>query len=152
MACQMFTVNMTSLCSFHREDRHRYFCGPTILWEGIGKKFWKRNRINCQRCNINLTNPIRGWGKWLVRGLLLTWQVCTYFAEKIDTGIFVVLSFHGRELVRDFRGIDGIKSLRIFSKPSAIKEFGMSLPTTVWVGLVMLFFSAWWVVEDLCWT
>jgi len=47
------------------------------------------------------------------------------------TGIFVVLPFHKRELVRDFGGEGGTKSLRIFSKPSAINGFGMFLPTTV---------------------
>jgi len=49
----------------------------------------------------------------------------------MDTGIFVVLPFRGRELVRDFGGEDETKSLRIFIKPSAINEFGMPLPTTV---------------------
>ena len=57
----------------------------------------------------------------------------------MDTGIFVVLSFRGRELVRDFGGEDGTKSLSIFSKCSAINEFGMPLPTTIWVGLAMYF-------------
>ena len=42
----------------------------------------------------------------------------------------------------------GNRSLRIFSKLSAINGFGMPLPTTIWVGLAMLFPSAWWVVED----
>ena len=37
---------------------------------------------------------------------------------------FVVLLFHGRELVWNFGGEGGIKSLRIFSKPSAINGFG----------------------------
>jgi len=41
---------------------------------------------------------------------------------KMDTGIFVVLPFRGRELVRDSGGEDGTKSLRIFSKPSAINS------------------------------
>ena len=68
MACQRFTVNVTSLCLFHRGNGHKYFYSPTIPWEGIAKGF-------------------------------------------------------GRE--------DGTKSLRIFSKPSAINGFGMSLPTTV---------------------
>jgi len=49
----------------------------------------------------------------------------------MDTGIFVVLLFHGRELVKDFGGKDGTKSLRIFSKPSVIKGFGMPLPITI---------------------
>jgi len=69
----------------------------------------------------------------------------------MDTDIFIVLPFRERELVRDFGGKDGTKSLRIFNKPSAIKGFGMPLRTIVWVGLSMLFPSAWWVVEDLCW-
>ena len=60
----------------------------------------------------------------------------------------MVLSFHERELIRDFEGGCEIRSLRIFSKPSTINEFGTPLPTTVWVGLAMLFPSAWWVVED----
>jgi len=49
----------------------------------------------------------------------------------MDTSIFVVLPFRGRELVRDFGGEDGTKSLRIFSKSSAINGFGMPLPTAV---------------------
>jgi len=47
----------------------------------------------------------------------------------MDIGIFVVLPFCGKELVRDFGGKKGTKSLRIFNKPSAIDGFGMSLPT-----------------------
>jgi len=43
----------------------------------------------------------------------------------------MVLPFFGRELVRDFGGKGGTKSLRICNKPSAINEFGMPLPTTV---------------------
>ena len=39
--------------------------------------------------------------------------------------------FHGRELVRDFGGESGSMFLGIFSKSSAINEFGMPLPTTV---------------------
>ena len=35
------------------------------------------------------------------------------------------------ELVRDFGGKDETKSLKIFSKPSIINGFGMSLPTTI---------------------
>ena len=55
MACQRFVVNVTSLCLFHWKNGYMYFFyGPTIQWEGIGKRFWRRNRINCQRCNINL--------------------------------------------------------------------------------------------------
>ena len=68
MACQRFTVNVISLCSFRQGNRHMYF---------------------------------------------------------------VVLPFRRRELVRDFGGEDGTKSLRIFSKPSAINGFGIPLPTTV---------------------
>jgi len=60
----------------------------------------------------------------------------------MDTYIFVILPFHGRELVRDFGGEGGTKSLKIFTKPSAINGFGMPLPTTVSVGLAMLFSSA----------
>jgi len=41
MACQRFTVNVSSLCLFRWENRHRYFCGPTNPWEGIGKGFWR---------------------------------------------------------------------------------------------------------------
>jgi len=44
MAYQRFTVNVTSLCSFHQRNGHRYFCGPTILWARIGKRFWRRGR------------------------------------------------------------------------------------------------------------
>jgi len=42
MACQRFTVNVTSLYSFHRGNGHRYFYGPTIPWARIGKRFWRR--------------------------------------------------------------------------------------------------------------
>jgi len=70
----------------------------------------------------------------------------------MNTGIFVVLLFRERELVRDFGGKDGTKSFIIFSKPSAINKFDMPLPTTVWVGLAMLFSLVWWVIEGLCWT
>jgi len=49
----------------------------------------------------------------------------------MDTDIFVVLPFHGRELVRDFGGKGGTKFLKIFNKPSAINGFGMPLLTTV---------------------
>ena len=66
----------------------------------------------CQRFTVNVTS------------------LC-YFAREMDTGIFVVLPFRETELVRDFGREDGTKSLRIFSKPSAINEFGMPLPTTV---------------------
>jgi len=44
----------------------------------------------------------------------------------MDTGIFVVLPFCARELVRDFGGEDGT-----ISKPSSINGFGMLLLTTV---------------------
>ena len=47
----------------------------------------------------------------------------------MSPGIFVTLPFYGRELIGDFGGEDGIKSLRIFSKPSAINGFGVPLPT-----------------------
>jgi len=43
----------------------------------------------------------------------------------------VILPFCGIELAGDFGGEDGTKSLRIFSKPSAINGFGVLLPTTV---------------------
>ena len=49
----------------------------------------------------------------------------------MDTGIFVVLPFREKELVRDFGGKGGTKSLRIFSKLSAINGFGMPLSTTI---------------------
>jgi len=52
----------------------------------------------------------------------------------MDTCIFVVLPFCGRELVRNFRGKDGTKSFRIFKKPSAINRFGMPLLTTFELG------------------
>ena len=45
----------------------------------------------------------------------------------MDTGIFVVLPFHGREFVRDFGGEGGTKS----SELSIINKFGIPLPTTV---------------------
>ena len=44
---------------------------------------------------------------------------------------YVVLSFHRRELVGDFDGKSGIKSLKIFSKSSAVNGFDIPLPTTV---------------------
>jgi len=49
----------------------------------------------------------------------------------MNPGIFVALPFCQRELVGDFRGDDGAKSLEIFSKPSAINGFGVPLSTTV---------------------
>jgi len=49
----------------------------------------------------------------------------------MNLGIFVALPFNGREFVGDFGGEDGTKSLRIFSKPSAINGFGVPLPTTI---------------------
>jgi len=49
----------------------------------------------------------------------------------MNTSIFVALPFYGRELIGDFGGEDGTKSLKIFSKPSAISRFGVPLPTTV---------------------
>ena len=57
-------------------------------------------------------------------------SICNHFTEKMNTA-FVVLPFHGRELVRDFGKEGGIKSFRIFSKPSVINGFDMPLPTTV---------------------
>ena len=36
----------------------------------------------------------------------------------MNTDIFVALPFYEKELVRDFGGEDGTKSLKIFSKPS----------------------------------
>jgi len=53
----------------------------------------------------------------------------------MDTDIFVVLPLCGREFVRDFGGEGGTKSLRIFSKPSAINGFCMPLQTTIELGL-----------------
>ena len=91
------------------------------------------------------------WGcvSFAAKDIILMWLVQSVI---ISLGkqlqLFMVLPFHGWELVRDFRGEGGIGTLRIFSKPSAINRFGMSLPTTIWVGLAMLFPSAWWVVED----
>jgi len=49
----------------------------------------------------------------------------------MDKCIFEFLPFRGRELVIDFGEDDRTKSLRIFSKPSAINEFGMPLATTI---------------------
>jgi len=68
-------------------------------------------------------------------------SLCLFHLEN-GQGFFVVLPFGGRELVRNFGGEDGTKSLRIFGKPLAINGFGIPLPTTVWVGLAMLFPSA----------
>ena len=84
-----------------------------------------------QRFNVNLTDSTGDLEKWFVRGLLLMWQVCAHFTGEMDTCIFVVLPFHGMELVKDFGRESEIKSLRIFSKPSAINRFGMPLPTTI---------------------
>ena len=44
--------------------------------------------------------------------------ICDYFAEKTVTSFFVILPFYGRELVGDFGGEDGTKSVKVFSKPS----------------------------------
>jgi len=41
MACQRYTINVTSLCLFRQENGHMYLFGPTIPWEGIGKEFWR---------------------------------------------------------------------------------------------------------------
>jgi len=42
---------------------------------------------------------------------------CDHFAREMN-----ILPFHGQELVSNFRGeSNGIRSLRIFSKPSAVK-------------------------------
>jgi len=49
----------------------------------------------------------------------------------MDTGIFVALLFRERELVRDFGMEDRIKSLKIFSKLSAINGFGIPSTTTI---------------------
>jgi len=57
-------------------------------------------------------------------------NLCSFHGG-MDTSIFMVLPFHGGELVREFGMKGGTKSFRIFSKPSAINEFGMPLPTTV---------------------
>jgi len=57
----------------------------------------------------------------------LTCLICNYFARETTTTSFEVLPFHGRELVRDFGGESGSRSLRIFSKLSAINRFGMPL-------------------------
>ena len=46
--------------------------------------------------------------------------------------IYVVIPFYGRKLVSDFgEESSGIRSLRIFSKLSAVNGFGMPLPTVV---------------------
>ena len=60
----------------------------------------------------------------------MTGLICNHFVGEINT-VFCGLTFLGRKLVRDFGGIGGIRSLRIFSKPSAISGFGLSLPNTV---------------------
>ena len=60
----------------------------------------------------------------------MTDSICDYFAEKIITA-FVVLPFHGWELVRDFGGKGKIRSLRVFNKSSAVNGFGMLLAITV---------------------
>ena len=49
----------------------------------------------------------------------------------MNPGIFVALLFCERELVGDFGGEMGLSPLGFFSKPSAINEFGMPLPTSV---------------------
>ena len=59
--------------------------------------------------------------------------------------------FHGKELVEDSGGINGIRSLKIFSKSSAINGFGLPLSTIILVELAIIFPSAWWFVEDLYW-
>jgi hypothetical protein len=67
----------------------------------------------------------------------------------------VVLPFLWWELTGDcwWKKFRGSVPLRILSKPSAFNGFWfLPLPTTVWVGLVILFPSVWWVVEEFVWT
>jgi len=57
-------------------------------------------------------------------------SIYDYFAgETIQ--FLLVLPFHGWELVRDFGKEGRIRSLRIFSKPSAVNGFDMPLLTTI---------------------
>ena len=75
-------------------------------------------------CKGETSEVCTRWGVsklFIVRGVVLNLKMI----ESVD------LPFYGRELVEDFRGEDGTKSLRIFSKPSAINGFGVPLPTTV---------------------
>ena len=71
--------------------------------------------MTCQRFTINVTS-------------------CAHFVRETAIGIFVVLLFHGRELVRDFGGEDRTKSLRIFNKPSAINEFCLTFQLSFELG------------------
>ena len=66
----------------------------------------------CQRFTVNVTS------------------LCL-FPREIDVGIFMVLPFCRRKLVRDFGGKDGTKSPMIVSNPSAFNKFGMPLSTII---------------------
>ena len=147
-------LNLTVIC--HRCDvnltvvnlRYEQFWGFVILLMRIDKWSLEYQRYliltNLKTCYSNRVETSKVFTRWgvlkffIVRGSILTWQNPVHFIKEMNTGIFfVILPFYGRELVRDFGRESGIKTTRIFSKPSAINGFGVPLPTTVWVGLAM---------------
>jgi len=60
----------------------------------------------------------------------MTGSICDYFTGETTTA-FCGLTNPWEELVRDFGGEGGIRSLRIFIKYSVINRFGVYLPTTI---------------------
>ena len=81
--------------------------------------------LDCQRFSINLTESAGDRKIWLVRDLILTWQISAHFVGEMNLGIFVALLFYGWEMIWDFGGKDETKFLRIFSKPSAINRIAV---------------------------
>jgi len=61
----------------------------------------------------------------------MTGLICNLFHWGSSQRLFVVLPFHRWELVRYFGGKGEMRSLKVFSKLSAINGFDMPLPTTV---------------------
>jgi len=122
--------------------------GVALTWPGIfaiwailvnSSFYWKELRswnsillgiccICCQRYNVNVTVSI---------------------CDRWKNNYSFLWSYHPwTGNCKGFREKGGIRPLKIFSKPSFINKFEMPLPTTVIVGLAMLFPSAWWVIED----
>ena len=128
------------------KDNSQLFRGCTDMttWERSNVVVQRLHRHDNKRC----PNPKE------LRDNKLTEVVINVIVVKSATGLgyFIDLPFYWRESVSDFVEVRGIRSLRFFSKPSAINGFELPLPTTVWVGLVMLFPSVWWVVENIFWT
>ena len=82
------------------------------------------------------------------------WRYALLCAKKLVVKVLTWLihfmdpPFFERDWYQILKESNGIRSLKIFSKFSAINGFGLPLPTIIWVGLDILFPSAWWVVED----